>query len=157
MRKKRHTPEEIVSKLRQVDVLVAQGTLVTDAIRSIGVIEVGSETSCWMERSSPPCRRLRSSSKAVSEISCLGRAVDPVQAMARVKRSPKRMANCALAMHHSRAGMVHSFSDRFKTRNSSFSAASSVGKWPRARTARRSFVSVARQNGSEELSSLQAR
>src|SRR4051794_9776572 len=26
MRKKRHTPEEIVSKLRQVDVLVAQGS-----------------------------------------------------------------------------------------------------------------------------------
>jgi hypothetical protein len=56
---------------------------------------------------------------AVSKISCLGRAVDPVQAMARMKRSPKRMANCALAMHHSRAGMVHSFSDRFKTKNSS--------------------------------------
>ena len=52
---------------------------------------------------------------AASEISCGGRAVDPVQAMARVKRSPKRMANCALARHHSRAGMVHSFSDRFKT------------------------------------------
>ena len=31
--------------------------------------------------------------RGVSEISCLGRAVDPVQAMARVKRSPKRMAN----------------------------------------------------------------
>ena len=57
-----------------------------------------------------------------------GRAVAPVQAMARVKRSPKRMANCALAIHHSRAGMVHSFSDRFKTKNNSFSAAASVGK-----------------------------
>src|SRR5688572_2066627 len=33
------------------------------------------------------------SQAGVSEISCLGRAVDPVQAMARVKRSPKRMAN----------------------------------------------------------------
>src|SRR5215204_1681845 len=65
---------------------------------------------------------------AVSEFSCVGRAVDPVQAMARVKRSPKRMANCALAIHHSRAGMVHSFSDRFKTKNNSFRAASSVGK-----------------------------
>src|SRR4051794_17690577 len=65
---------------------------------------------------------------AVSEFSCVGRAVNPVQAIARMKRSPKRMANCALAMHHSRAGMVHSFSDRFKTRNSSFRAASSVGK-----------------------------
>ena len=35
--------------------------------------------------------------------------------------------------------MIHSFSDRFKTRKSSFIAASSVGKWPLARTARRSF------------------
>src|SRR3954454_10014662 len=40
MGKKRHTPEEIVSKLRQVDVLVAQGTPVADAIRAIGVTEV---------------------------------------------------------------------------------------------------------------------
>src|SRR3954454_12484738 len=40
MRKKRHTPEEIVSKLRQVDVLVSQGTPVADAFRSIGVTEV---------------------------------------------------------------------------------------------------------------------
>ena len=40
MRKKRHPPEEIVSKLRQVDVLVSQGTAVADAVRSIGVTEV---------------------------------------------------------------------------------------------------------------------
>ena len=40
MRKKRHTPEEIMSKLRQVDVLMAQGTPGADAIRSIGVTEV---------------------------------------------------------------------------------------------------------------------
>ena len=40
MGKKRHTPEEIISKLRQVDVLVAQGTPVVDAIRAIGVTEV---------------------------------------------------------------------------------------------------------------------
>ena len=40
MGKKRHPPEEIVSKLRQVDVLVAQGTPVADAIRTIGVTEV---------------------------------------------------------------------------------------------------------------------
>jgi putative transposase len=37
---RRDTPEEIVSKLRQVDVLVAQGTPVADAIRAIGVTEV---------------------------------------------------------------------------------------------------------------------
>jgi transposase-like protein len=40
MRKKRHTPEEIISKLRQVDVLVAQGAPVADAVRSIEVTEV---------------------------------------------------------------------------------------------------------------------
>ncbi len=37
---KRHKPEEIVAKLRQVDVLTSQGRIVADAIRSIGVTEV---------------------------------------------------------------------------------------------------------------------
>src|SRR5215210_2416328 len=36
MPRKRHKPEEIVSKLRQVDVLVSQGQSVADAVRSIG-------------------------------------------------------------------------------------------------------------------------
>lgn len=40
MARKRHKPEEIVVKLRQVDVLVAQGRPVSDAIRTIGVTEV---------------------------------------------------------------------------------------------------------------------
>ena len=40
MSKKRHKPEEIVSKLRQVDVLTSQGKTVTEGIRSIGVTEV---------------------------------------------------------------------------------------------------------------------
>ena len=40
MAKKRHKPEEIVAKLRQVDVLVSQGMAIGDAIRSIGVSEV---------------------------------------------------------------------------------------------------------------------
>ncbi len=40
MSRKRHKPEEIVSKLRQVDVLVSQGQTVADAIRSIGITEV---------------------------------------------------------------------------------------------------------------------
>ena len=39
MGKKRHTAEEIVSKLRQVDVLTAQGRPVAEAVRSIGVTE----------------------------------------------------------------------------------------------------------------------
>ncbi|MCJ2116706.1 IS3 family transposase [Methylobacterium sp. J-001] len=40
MGRKKHTAEEIVSKLRQVDVLVSQGRKVAEAIRSIEVTEV---------------------------------------------------------------------------------------------------------------------
>jgi putative transposase len=40
MVRKRHRPEEIVAKLRQVEVLTAQGQSVAEAIRSIGVTEV---------------------------------------------------------------------------------------------------------------------
>jgi putative transposase len=40
MPRKRYQAEEIVSKLRQVDVLVAQGNKVPDAVRSIGVTQV---------------------------------------------------------------------------------------------------------------------
>ncbi len=40
MPRKRHSAEEIVTKLRQVDVLMAQGRPVTEAVRSIGVTEV---------------------------------------------------------------------------------------------------------------------
>jgi putative transposase len=38
MPSKKHTPED--AKLRQVDVLVSQGTPVADAVRQIGVTEV---------------------------------------------------------------------------------------------------------------------
>ena len=40
MARKRHTAEEIVAKLRQVDVLTGQGQHVSEAIRTIGVTEV---------------------------------------------------------------------------------------------------------------------
>ena len=40
MARKRHTAEEIVAKLRQVDVLMAQGRPVGDSVRAIGVTEV---------------------------------------------------------------------------------------------------------------------
>jgi Transposase len=40
MARKRHKAEEIVSKLRQVDVLTSQGRPVAEAVRSIGVTEV---------------------------------------------------------------------------------------------------------------------
>ena len=40
MPRKRYKPEEIVAKLRQVDVLVSQGASMADAVRQIGVSEV---------------------------------------------------------------------------------------------------------------------
>jgi transposase-like protein len=40
MARKRHSAEEIVGKLRQVDVLLAQVKPVADAVRAIGVTEV---------------------------------------------------------------------------------------------------------------------
>jgi len=40
MAKKRYKPEEIVIKLRQVEVLQSQGMAVSDTIRQIGVSEV---------------------------------------------------------------------------------------------------------------------
>jgi len=46
MAKKRYRPEEIVIKLRQVEVLENQGTAATDAIRQIDV----SEVTCYRWR-----------------------------------------------------------------------------------------------------------
>jgi putative transposase len=40
MPRKRHKPEEIVAKLRQVDVLASRGQSMAEAIRAIGVTEV---------------------------------------------------------------------------------------------------------------------
>ena len=40
MARKKHSAEEIVAKLRQVDVLMAQGRSVADAVRAVGVTEV---------------------------------------------------------------------------------------------------------------------
>jgi len=40
MPRKHYKPEEIIAKLRQVDVLVSQGQNIADAVRQIGVSEV---------------------------------------------------------------------------------------------------------------------
>jgi ACT domain-containing protein len=40
MPRKRHKPEEIVTKLRQVDVMISQGKSLADAVRAIGVTRV---------------------------------------------------------------------------------------------------------------------
>ena len=39
MPKKRYTPEQIVAKLRQLDVAVAQGQSIAQAVKAIGVTE----------------------------------------------------------------------------------------------------------------------
>ena len=54
--------------------------------------------------------------------------------------SSNMMANWVFASHHSRGGIFHSPATWRKTRYSSFIAASSVGKCPLVRTARRSFA-----------------
>ena len=40
MPKKTYKPEEIVAKLRQADVLIAQGSKIPDVVRTIGVTQV---------------------------------------------------------------------------------------------------------------------
>ena len=47
MPRKHHKPEEIVAKLRQVDVLTSQGRSVADSIRAIGVTNV--TYYCWRQ------------------------------------------------------------------------------------------------------------
>ena len=37
---KRHRPEEIISKLREADILIGQGHTIAQAIKSIGITEV---------------------------------------------------------------------------------------------------------------------
>ena len=64
MPKRRYKPEEIVAKLRQVDVLVSQGASMADAIRQIAVSEVACATNFSMARYSTRCGKPRSSSRA---------------------------------------------------------------------------------------------
>ena len=52
MPRKRYKPEEIVAKLRQVDVLVSQGQSMADAIRQIRVSEVAYGTNRSTAKSS---------------------------------------------------------------------------------------------------------
>jgi hypothetical protein len=56
---KRSTPEQIVAKLRQVEVLTAQGKPVAEAVRAIGATEPSSGTSCWTARCSTRSGRPR--------------------------------------------------------------------------------------------------
>jgi hypothetical protein len=46
MGKRHKPPQEIIAKLRQIEVMAGQDTSTADAIRSIGVTEVTLDTSC---------------------------------------------------------------------------------------------------------------
>src|SRR5580658_3383931 len=70
---------------------------------------------------------------------CQNFCVRPVTRHEFTKRSLNMTANCVLASAHSRGGRFHSAAAWFKTRYNSFAAASSDGKCPLVRTARRSF------------------
>ena len=54
MPKKRYTPEEIVAKLRQVDVLVSQGQNIADAIRHLSGVTRWIGAPKWGIRSRTP-------------------------------------------------------------------------------------------------------
>src|SRR3954469_10574066 len=77
MSRKRHKPEEIVAKLRQVDVLVAQGTPVADAIRAIRVTEVSCDrklATALQQRASACLPGLQTSGSGGGRAHPLGRA-----------------------------------------------------------------------------------
>jgi hypothetical protein len=71
----------------------------------------------WRTRDSWNCeRRVVGKAEGPVRISVCGRAVEHYAAVALMKRSPKTMANRALALDHSRGGISHSFPERFKIR-----------------------------------------
>ncbi len=74
MPRKRHKPEEIVARLRQVGVLASQGQSVADAVRSIGVTEVTSDR--WrQEYGGPKADQVRRLKELETENARLRRAV----------------------------------------------------------------------------------
>lgn len=60
MPRKRHTAKEIVAKLRQADVLLAQGQTGPVVARVLSVTETSCAMSCSTVKSSIRCERLRS-------------------------------------------------------------------------------------------------
>ncbi len=98
MSRKRHKPEEIVAKLRQVGVLVTQGAPVANAIRSISVTEVAARrASRWRD-----LRQLAGGSDHPRELEAArqhgpaARLAGPQATCARgVRARLRRLAGCA--------------------------------------------------------------
>ena len=95
MPRKRHKPEEIVAKLRQVDVLVSQGQSVADAVRSIGVTEVTYyRWKPWTAAKPKPVAAIRSAAASSAGRRLTRCAVIP---RASVRRAEPRSAAVAMA------------------------------------------------------------
>ena len=94
----------------------------------------------------PPAHAIVLSLDEKSQIQALDGTVRNLVCGARVDHhaltnlSSNMMANWVFASHHSRGGIFHVCATWRKTRNSNLVAASSVGKCPLVRTARRSFA-----------------
>jgi putative transposase len=107
MAEKHYKPEEIVAKLRQVDVLISQGQNIADAIRQIGVSEVAyyrwrrdfggltTEQVKRLQNLELENTRLR---KAVSELT-LDKLI--LQEVRKQLYFSERLAGAALAQRHS--------------------------------------------------------
>ena len=70
MPRKRHKPEEIVAKLRQVDVLISQGQAVADAtaIGEIRLAQRGCENALFDFDLKPDCDNERKGQRRLKEV-----------------------------------------------------------------------------------------
>ncbi len=59
MPRKRHTPEQIIGKLREAEVGLASGRTVPEVCRTLGIAEQSLVTNCSTVRYSTRSRRLR--------------------------------------------------------------------------------------------------
>lgn len=99
--------------------IVRQGTLIDASLISAAVAEPRKQPGGGVSALDPEASWAKKGNKATFgsvRIFVCGRAVEHQPAMAFVKRSPKMTANWAFAMVHSRGPILHSFSERFKTR-----------------------------------------
>jgi hypothetical protein len=72
MPKRRYTPEEIVAKLREVDVLVGQGKTVGEAVKSIGDDEQWKGMPILLVRTLPAVSSMKEVSASIFHSHCRG-------------------------------------------------------------------------------------
>ncbi len=116
MARRKHKPEEIVAKLRQVDVLTSQGRSVAEAVRTIGVTEVTYFRAVRMSHSRPAsidaaqdCQCLATHCQDEQVFMCLfayGSVADINRAELRDCNTgtPRESAPCFAGRGYSRAG-----------------------------------------------------